>query len=625
MATARPEDQIFFVYDHTVLQREEDDLRDAIVYFFPSSIPLNDQCALCGQLMGMVEFFTAFNGSPPSVYTLQKNKVAVKHLGRFTLALAGNQKEATLVLQRQLQSLYQVFVFYQGGFSQLIDRTFAKKQKFSESLQVIWDSYLPFLRRYGDTISASFESLPTLELSKNVNLLFLRASHLLQFASHLPSVYSGCIMFKNSFPVIQSNLVSHVEIISLDTCIDYGIFQAFGLPSGVRILSVHLTQEEHKELVQSSEKSKQCSPNGKPNSPNPTSIPIKRAQTFHGIPGNSKSSDTSDLCSSTNSVHNNTEEPVIYVQNKSCEDSSTSSRDSSSRISASSSTSSLFKQVKQAAAQGNAAVLGSFSQSSESEETETKAENTFAPDAGLPDIVNEVLGAKGIASVLMEEGLSGCRVIEGACEDIPPPVLKMPFSPPQSRSRAASMTEKEESEMIKMELYVQGSSETILALFMEPGSAQKKDLITRLWQRILPHLADLEVGLRHRTDSSPSEDDKRIEYNYLTYNLFTKALTGRIAVAGNTLLPMRAKELDFCDAAVHLHEEFQENPSLCDITLRDHTSCIYAHSNHSQEIYFQPRQKSRQPCGIPSARDSSMDLESKAFQSLWQDKKVHII
>jgi hypothetical protein len=31
---------------------------------------------------------------------------------------------------------------------------------------------------------------------------------------------------------------------------------------------------------------------------------------------------------------------------------------------------------------------------------------------------------------------------------------------------------------------------------------------------------------------------------------------------------MRAKELDFCDAAVHIHEEFQENPTLRDVTLR---------------------------------------------------------
>ena len=33
-------DQVFFVYDHSVLKKEEDDPKDAIVYFYPQSVSI---------------------------------------------------------------------------------------------------------------------------------------------------------------------------------------------------------------------------------------------------------------------------------------------------------------------------------------------------------------------------------------------------------------------------------------------------------------------------------------------------------------------------------------------------------------------------------------------------------
>ncbi len=38
----RAEDEIFFMYDTTALQREEDEIKDAIVSFYPSMVSCAD-------------------------------------------------------------------------------------------------------------------------------------------------------------------------------------------------------------------------------------------------------------------------------------------------------------------------------------------------------------------------------------------------------------------------------------------------------------------------------------------------------------------------------------------------------------------------------------------------------
>ena len=34
----RAEDEVFFIYDTTVLQKEEDEIKDAILYFYPTTV-----------------------------------------------------------------------------------------------------------------------------------------------------------------------------------------------------------------------------------------------------------------------------------------------------------------------------------------------------------------------------------------------------------------------------------------------------------------------------------------------------------------------------------------------------------------------------------------------------------
>ena len=46
----------------------------------------DDQCALCGQLMGMAEFLTATLGkSSPKIFKFEHEKFAIKRVGGYSL------------------------------------------------------------------------------------------------------------------------------------------------------------------------------------------------------------------------------------------------------------------------------------------------------------------------------------------------------------------------------------------------------------------------------------------------------------------------------------------------------------------------------------------------------------
>lgn len=73
-----------FVYDCERCQHEEDDPQDAVVYFYPSWVSEQQRLALCGQLIGVTQFFnTSF--SPPKILSLQSGKFAIRTVGHFIL------------------------------------------------------------------------------------------------------------------------------------------------------------------------------------------------------------------------------------------------------------------------------------------------------------------------------------------------------------------------------------------------------------------------------------------------------------------------------------------------------------------------------------------------------------
>ncbi|CAH1801386.1 unnamed protein product [Owenia fusiformis] len=240
--------QMFFIYDHTVIQGEADDIKDAIKYFYPPSIDITSRCETCGQLMGMVGFFQEFCQSPPSIIQLQHDTYALKHCEQYTWALASASAEPIKSVERQLDKLFNTFTFYQHSLGEVQERCGGDGETFTRELQYIFDCYLPYVRCYGDPVASAFQSIPSVVLPKNGASIFLKASHMLQFSQRRAGVIAGCLFYKNRVLCSQltSELTDRLLLIRAQQshlpC--KTITPSFNIPIGVRLISVHLTPEE---------------------------------------------------------------------------------------------------------------------------------------------------------------------------------------------------------------------------------------------------------------------------------------------------------------------------------------------------------------------------------------------
>ncbi|XP_054749185.2 uncharacterized protein LOC129254703 [Lytechinus pictus] len=246
----RPLDRVFFVYDHSVIQREEDDPKDAIAYFYPPNFSIDTQCLLCGQLMGMVNFLKILCSSEPRIFKLRKMKVTTKHEGNFTLALAHDPKLSDTVAIAIVKNLYDLFCMYHGSLTRLLKHCHGNRETFSSQMSSIWNCYLPFIRHHGNNMKMIFHAVPTIELPKKCGWIFLKCSHLLQWLKRKPWLLAGCLLYKNKVLCTQmtSDLMSRLFLVKASQSPFPGekITTDFDLPFGVRILSIYLRNEDYK-------------------------------------------------------------------------------------------------------------------------------------------------------------------------------------------------------------------------------------------------------------------------------------------------------------------------------------------------------------------------------------------
>ncbi|KAI8504952.1 melanosome assembly [Branchiostoma belcheri] len=248
----------FFVYDHSALVEEGDDLVDAIMFYHPKATPLNSQCALCGQLMGMVRCLEVISGAAPSVYHLQKCKIAVRHTGRFTLALGASADLPNAAVVKQLDNLYRIFAFYHGSLDAVLKKCGGEKQPFLLAMEQIWECYLPYIKHYSRVVPAIFDVIPSVPLPKSAGVLFLRASHILQSCQRKPGVLAGCLLYDSKVLCTQLSpeLTSRLLLIRANQSNHPAneVETGFSLPFGVRILSVYLTKKEYRSFSNHSQK-----------------------------------------------------------------------------------------------------------------------------------------------------------------------------------------------------------------------------------------------------------------------------------------------------------------------------------------------------------------------------------
>ncbi|KAK3083878.1 hypothetical protein FSP39_004489 [Pinctada imbricata] len=243
---------VFFIYDHLMLQKEEDDLKDAILYFYPPFVSEDDQCAVCGQLMGMSEFlYTTISKSAPAVFKLQYEKYCLKRIGNYTLGLEGNLDNSDVQLERQLMFLYKAFIMYCGSIGNIRQQYPGDGGGFVRELRGIWDILYPSGSWHDSYLTQAFQTLPTVHIPKGKGEIFLQASNILQSSQRRPGVLLGAIVFKNrvlstqiSPEMTRKLILMTPQLPCLNVPTDYE------LPVGVRLVTIYTTQEEYNSVVQ---------------------------------------------------------------------------------------------------------------------------------------------------------------------------------------------------------------------------------------------------------------------------------------------------------------------------------------------------------------------------------------
>lgn len=235
---------VFFIYDHDVLKREEDDMKDAILYFYPPYISIDDQCSVCGQLMGVSEFLkSAISKSAPSIFKLHQEKYCLKRVRNYTFALEGRPTDSNELLKRQLSHLYQGFVFIYGDIDN-IRQQFQTHLGFLAEMKALWEMLFPSASCLSvNHIERVFQVLPSVEVNSD---LFLQTSNILQSSQRRQGVTLGAVLYKQKVLCTQMSPELTRKLILIRPELPCAEVKTdFPLPLGVRLVTVYLTDEEY--------------------------------------------------------------------------------------------------------------------------------------------------------------------------------------------------------------------------------------------------------------------------------------------------------------------------------------------------------------------------------------------
>lgn len=74
-------DRNVFIVNPFKAEKEEDDFKDSIAFYYPPSELEDDSINLCGQISGLYKMLLAFPGAPPVFISTRSRGYAVKTLG----------------------------------------------------------------------------------------------------------------------------------------------------------------------------------------------------------------------------------------------------------------------------------------------------------------------------------------------------------------------------------------------------------------------------------------------------------------------------------------------------------------------------------------------------------------
>ncbi|XP_033230252.1 uncharacterized protein LOC117181547 isoform X2 [Belonocnema kinseyi] len=242
---------IVFVYDTARCSKEEDDPAESVVYFHPSWVSPTQRMALSGQLMGVNQFLSTSFASP-CIISLQGGKFVMKRLGQYLLAVGTDRNIQDWIIQRRANTLESLLNFFHCDLETISCLFNNERNKFTEKLYQIFETYLPILQ-----YSASlFSSIPALKFPRSASNVFLEAIHILQNCQETSGIVGGALFYNNK--VVASQLGAEItkQLVLTDSyrikTPAERITTAFHLPVGVQLLHVYVEQKEINEIIQNS-------------------------------------------------------------------------------------------------------------------------------------------------------------------------------------------------------------------------------------------------------------------------------------------------------------------------------------------------------------------------------------
>ncbi|CAN7987657.1 unnamed protein product [Ixodes pacificus] len=244
--------RVLIVYDRRLCTREEDDPNDAIVYFHPSQMPVDQRCDLCCQLVGMVHFFDSCFDTPELV-ALSDMRFAIRLLGDYIVILGEKGTLDAYVVQQQMDTLVHLLQFYHRSFADIKQRCSNNREWFVEKVREFCNSSLHVCCKLEDRVSNIFQAVPELQLPEGASAVYARGYALLEEFQTRAGVLAGCIMFEEK--VLASQMTPEVTRLlqlaahSKDRLAMEDVHVRYHLPPGVRIVCVYLTPERLKDLA----------------------------------------------------------------------------------------------------------------------------------------------------------------------------------------------------------------------------------------------------------------------------------------------------------------------------------------------------------------------------------------
>ncbi|CAB0039138.1 unnamed protein product [Trichogramma brassicae] len=239
---------IVFVYDTARCCKEEDDPADALVYFHPAWVSPTQRLALASQLMG-VEQFLSTNFSPPSMITLQGGKFVLRRFKSYTLAVGTDRNIQDWILKRRAVILDSLLKFFHCDFDTISASFNNDRNKFTEKLYQIFETYLPILQ-YSANL---FANLPLLKLPRSASNVFLEAMQIIQYCQETNGILGGALFYNNKVVASQLNTALAKQLVITDP---YRIKAPadrvatnFQLPAGVQLLRVFIEQKQLSRMI----------------------------------------------------------------------------------------------------------------------------------------------------------------------------------------------------------------------------------------------------------------------------------------------------------------------------------------------------------------------------------------